>query len=87
MQKQAYLVKLKLVSGDIEKSSLRLVEADNEREAGIAAMEAEANYNLDFSDYPDGDGCWDGAEWIYTVRGTKRLTTEQAQAYRELITF
>lgn len=87
MKKQAYLVKLKLVSGDIEKSSLRLVEADNEREAGVAAMEAEAHYSLNFDDYPEADGCWDGSEWVYTVRGIKPLTSEQAQAYRELITF
>lgn len=87
MPKQHYLVKLKMVSGEVEKRSLRLVSVNNESDAGRAAMEAEANYTLDFSDYPEGDGCWDGADWVYKVVAVKPLTDEQAQAYRELTTF
>lgn len=81
-----YLVKLQLQIGEDQKNVFSMVRAPNELDGQRIAMERNCSNEPDFSEYPDGNGCWDGADYIYTVVFTKLLTEQQADRYSAITT-
>lgn len=87
MKTSPYLVKTKLVNGEVERRAIDLIYAEGERQAGKQALINNCFSKPDFSEYPDEEACWDGSEGIYTVLQVKPLTEAQVEQYRSLTHF
>lgn len=80
-----YLVTLRLYIGEYEKYTTQIIEAENEKEAGTAALIGECHGEPDFDEFPDKDGVWDMYEMVYKVYKVKELTDHQYEILNELI--
>lgn len=78
-----YLVSLKLSIGEHEKSSNRLVVADNEQSAGTLALISECHNEPDFED-DKKQSCWDCGEMIYRVQRVKELSDKDYEEYKRI---
>ena len=79
-----YLVRLRLHIGQYEKHTYDVVDAENEKEAGIEALTNECHCEPDFDEFPDKDACWDCGEMVYRVMHTLPITDSDARLFNTL---
>jgi hypothetical protein len=83
MKKNKYIVELELQTGDVEKTTTKLVIAENEQEAGKVALLSEIHNALgDGAEWDEEDEdsgrIWDfNEEWIYTVYKVTLIESEE----------
>jgi len=83
MKKNKYIVELELQTGDVEKTTTKLVIAENEQEAGKEALLGEIHNALgDGAEWDEEDEdsgrIWDfNEEWIYTVYKVTLIESEE----------
>lgn len=83
MKKNKYIVELELQTGDVEKTTTKLVIAENEQEAGKDALLSEIHNTLgDGAEWDEEDEdsgrIWDFDEqWVYTVYKVTLIESEE----------
>ena len=72
-----YIVNLRLILGEYEKSSMHVVDANTATEASQLALANECNQNCHME--PDGESCWDGSDFVYRVKSCQPIPADFAR--------